>query len=87
MCVYCNMGDFQFKFDPPFDPTPWPQIPKPIIPPPYIPWPLEKLKEYYELLKRVKELEDQLGCPCEPNKVDYIKILEDKIKELQNDKG
>ncbi len=81
MCVYCNMGDWQFRYDPPFEWDGNPLIPKPINP--VIPWDLEKLKEYEKLLRSIKELEDQIGCPCEPNKADYLKLLADRITALE----
>jgi hypothetical protein len=85
MCVYCYIGDSWFRRDPPFEPdwNKWPTIPRPITLPPHPPWPVDKLKEYLEVLKQVKELEDKIGCPCEPNKADYIKVLQDRIDELE----
>jgi hypothetical protein len=85
MCVYCVVGDSWFRHDPPFDPDyrRWPTIPRPIIPAPIEPWPLDKLKEYLDVLIKIKELEDRLGCPCEPNKADYIKIMKDRIAALE----
>lgn len=74
-------GDFIFKWDPPF-PTDDPLIPQPVIPV-INPWELERLREYYDLLKKIKELEDQLVCPCEPNKADYIGVLRKRIEELE----
>jgi BMFP domain-containing protein YqiC len=69
-------------------------IPEPIKEPlPYNPWPIELLKEYEELLKRIKALEDQLGCEChEVEKPNYIKLVEERISQLEeratkNDKG
>ena len=47
------------------------------------PWSLDKLTEFYDLLKRVKELEDRLGCPCEPNKADYLGLLRERIEKLE----
>ena len=83
MCVYCNMGDSWFRHDPPWQPPyPSPLIPLPVNPAPTPPWSLEKLKEYYGLLKMVRKLEEQVGCPCEPNKADYLKILEERIDNL-----
>lgn len=86
MCVYCNMGDHTFRFDPPWKPEPWPQqIPQPLHPlaPTWQPWDLARLKEYHDLLKAVKDMEDRLGCPCEPNKADYLKLIADRIAELE----
>lgn len=87
MCVYCVIGDHTFKYDPPFkvDPQQWPSIPQPVVPL-VQPWDLERLKEYLAILKEVKELEDKLGCPCVPNKADYIGLLEQRIKELKKKK-
>lgn len=88
MCVYCYMGDAVFRHDPPWNPwektpytDPFPTIPKPLVP--VNPWPIDKLKEYLEVLKRIKNLEDQLGCPCEPNKADYIGMFKKRIAELE----
>lgn len=87
MCVYCNCGDQFFRHDPPWNPQeypPWPpQVPAPVNPAPVTPWPLEKLLDYYDLMKRVKDLEDRLGCPCEPNKADYLDLLKKRIEALE----
>jgi hypothetical protein len=88
MCVYCMVGDHQFRYNPPWPnkkPYPTsPYIPAPLIPADQInPWSVERLKEYLELLKQIKALEDQIGCPCEPNKADYIKLFELRIKALE----
>ncbi len=85
MCAYCFIGDHQFRYDPPFIPTqPQPFIPAPLIPPSDIkPWGLRRLIEFEDLLKRVKELEDRLGCPCEPNKADYLKLIRERIERLE----
>ena len=84
MCTYCMIGDWQFRHDPPFYPAPSPLVPAPIIPPAQIvPWGLERTKEFLDLLERVKRLEDAQGCPCEPNKADYIGILKQRIEELE----
>lgn len=86
MCAYCMIGDSFSRWDPPF--ADW-QTKSPLIPAPIpqitpiSPWPIEKLREYLNLLKEVKELEDKLGCPCEPNKADYIRLLEDRITDLK----
>lgn len=94
MCVYCATGDEFFQSPrPPFIPNPWPpQIPAPIIVQPYQPWPLDRVKDLLDVLERLKALEDKLGCPCEPNKADYltllserIAVLEAKVKEQTND--
>lgn len=83
------MGDFTFRYDPPF-PTTSPYVPMPITQPIVKPqtgltpgWDFAKLKEYRDLLKEIKELEDKVGCPCEPNKANYIKMIEDKLEELK----
>lgn len=92
MCLYCNMGDFEFRHNPPWRRDSYPQFP-PSVPLPAMPmmpnyeWGLDKLKEYYDLLKRVKEMEDKLGCPCEPNKADYLKLFEDRIASLEKKLG
>lgn len=85
MCCYCATGDFIFRHYPPFpvDPFTFPTVPQPIIPMPYQAWDLAKLREYLELLEKIKEMEDKLGCPCEPNKADYIGMLKTRIEELQ----
>lgn len=84
MCVYCNTGDFFFKQTPPWNP-PWPSplIPQPVVPLPVKEWDLAPLRELLDLLERIKALEDKLGCPCEPNKADYIKVLSNRITELE----
>lgn len=86
MCLYCMIGDHLFKFDPPWpnrDPYPYhPQIPQPLVPP-TMPWDLARLKEFEDLLRRVKELEDKLGCPCEPNKADYLALFRERIEALE----
>ena len=88
MCAYCMLGDSWFRHDPPFDPDRWkyPTIPQPAVPTLPPPWSLEKLKEYLEILRLVKELEDKIGCPCEPNKADYIKVLQERIDLLEHRK-
>ena len=85
MCMYCNMGDHTFRYDPPFEPDRYryPSIPQPYSPAPIQPWDLQRLQEYYDLLKQVKELEDKLGCPCEPNKADYLTVLKERIDALE----
>jgi hypothetical protein len=52
-------------------------------PQPTNPWPIDRLKEYEEMLRRIKELEDKLGCPCEPNKADYLDLLKKRIEALE----
>lgn len=91
MCVYCNCGDFPFRHDPPWQvpnthPS-YPFIPQPLHPAPINPWSLERLREYYELLKAIKAMEDKIGCPCEPNKADYLKLFEERIAELEKRVG
>ena len=85
MCLYCNMGDHTFRYDPPWVvPQTYPYVPQPVGPAiPVTPWGLDRLREYHDLLKRVKEMEDKLGCPCEPNKADYLKMFEERIAELE----
>lgn len=83
MCLYCYVADHFARFDPPWEDF---QKESPFIPAPLVvadPWTLERLKEFEELLKRVKELEDKLGCPCEPSKADYLSILKDRIAVLE----
>lgn len=88
MCVYCNMGDSWFRHDQPWKRQDYPELP-PSVPMPLSPaqilpdWNLEKLKEYLKLLKEVREMEEKLGCPCEPNKADYIGLFEKRIAELE----
>lgn len=91
MCVYCYCGDEIWKWDRPWnvpttDPD-YPFLPKPIAPEVPNEWNLQRLREYLELLRRIKALEDQIGCPCEPNKADYIKMFEDRISELERRMG
>lgn len=88
MCVYCFVGDSWFRHDPPwrrqdFEKAPWDLIPQPVSPAPAIPWDLAKLKDYEEILKRIKALEDALGCPCESNKADYIGLFKERIEALE----
>lgn len=88
MCLYCMVGDHFFRHDPPWpnrDPYPThPLIPAPLNPlMPLQPWPMDRLKELEDLLRRVKELEDKLGCPCEPNKADYLALLRQRIEALE----
>ncbi len=84
MCMYCNMGDHTFRYDPPFEPDRqrYPSIPYPRTPL-IQPWDLERLREYHDLLKAVKEMEDKIGCPCEPNKADYLTVLKERIDALE----
>lgn len=87
------VGDHTFKYDPPWaqpvfpNPVqPWHNlIPKPVNPQKEIvPWSLERLIEYRDLLKEIKELEDKIGCLCEPNKADYLDLFEKRIQALKN---
>jgi hypothetical protein len=89
MCLYCMIGDHHFRFDPPW-PNPsnpyypiHPLVPAPLMPHPTPPWGLDRLKEFEDLLRRVKELEDKLGCPCEPNKADYLALFRERIEKLE----
>lgn len=88
MCAYCMVGDEFSRWNPPHQDW-WkqhPAIPQPVFPNPATPpWPLQQAKEYLETLKQIKELEDKLGCPCEPNKADYIGLLEKLIEKLKAD--
>lgn len=87
MCVYCMVGDFYDKYWPinPPQPPAQPIIIQPVVIPD--PLELERLKEFNEILKRVKELEDKLGCPCDDpaqrGKPDYIKKIHDRLDELE----
>lgn len=87
MCTYCMIGDWQFRHSPPWPPNDvplWPApVPRPLPQLPIIPWPVEKLREFEDLLRRVKDLEDKLGCPCEPNKADYLDLLRQRIEHLE----
>jgi len=89
MCVYCMMGDSFFRHDKPWDiPNEHPMrkyVPRPVTPT-IGDWLLDKLIEYHEILRKVKEMEDQLGCPCEPNKADYLKFFQERIDELKRNK-
>lgn len=84
MCVYCMIGDHAWKFSPPFTPIqPHPLLPKPVVPGPFQDWPIARLREFEDLLRRVKAIEDQLGCPCEPAKADHIGIIRERITRLE----
>jgi hypothetical protein len=86
MCLYCNTGDWQFRHDPPWLPLPWPPlVPRPIapLPVPFTPWPYDRLAEWHDILRRIKEMEDALGCPCEPNKADYLGMIRERLDELE----
>lgn len=90
MCTYCYCGDHPFKYNPPWkeDEGPWsPYIPQPLGPITTPSWELQRLKDYLELLKQIKELEDKIGCPCEPNKADYLALFEKRIKMLEMKQG
>lgn len=82
MCVYCNLGDWAFKHNPPWN-EPNPLVPRPINPAPVDSWGLQKLRDYLELLKEIKEMEDKIGCPCVPNKADYLELFKKRIAELE----
>lgn len=100
MCTYCMLADHAFRFDPPWNPqrlgNPYhPNIPQPLQPnileaagqiPSQNPgWSANRLKEFQKLLTRIKTLEDRLGCECdEPEKPDYIKLVEQRIKQLED---
>jgi hypothetical protein len=92
MCIYCYCGDQTFKWDPPWQkPTiPTPMQPwHPLIPAPQdpnkqiIPWDIERLKEYRDLLLQIHELEEKVGCECEPNKADYLSLIKQRIEALE----
>lgn len=92
MCIYCYCSDHMFKFDPPWRPipgNPWhPNIPDPVVPTLNPPWGVDRLAEFGELLKRIKVLEDRLGCECiEPEKPNYINLVEDRIIQLEERAG
>lgn len=84
MCSYCMMGDHMFRYDPPF-PTPNKLVPQPLPGITRQDWPVERLREYLDLLREVKAMEDSIGCPCpeEREKPDYVKLFEDRIAELE----
>lgn len=77
-------AEWAFCHAPPWNRNPPypPSVPRPWARRPIIPWDLTKLKEYYELLKGIKELEDKIGCPCEPNKADYLKMFKEQIEAV-----
>ncbi len=87
MCTYCMIGDNTFRHYPPWPNYPGypysPLIPAPVGPVITPPWSIEQLKEFQDLLKRVKDLEDKLGCPCEPNKANYIELFRQRIEQLE----
>lgn len=88
MCAYCMVGDEFFRRNPPWYPSdpyvPWPpSVPLPLPGTPINPWPLKDLKEFEDLLRRIKALEDKIGCPCEPNKADYLDLLKRRIEDLE----
>jgi hypothetical protein len=82
------MIDHSFRYDPPWRQVPgnpWhPNIPDPVVPTLNPPWSQDRLENYLELIRRVKTLEDKMGCECiEPDKPDYIKLVEDRIIQLE----
>lgn len=97
MCCYCMVGDSIYKWNPPLWPHPGGTGPNPLHPnlPPNVPnpapgvtpqvWPIEKAKEYLELLKQIKALEDSIGCPCpeEREKPNYIQMIQEGIDALE----
>lgn len=83
MCAYCFCGDWQFRHNPPWNPPGHPLIPTPVAPGPFIPWDYTKLSEWMDLLQRIKDLEDKLGCPCEPNKADYLTLVKERLARLE----
>lgn len=83
MCCYCMMADWQFRHNPPWNLKDTPLIPRPLVPGPVIPWDFQKLAEWYDILRRVKEMEDRLGCPCEPNKADYMALIKQRLDTLE----
>jgi hypothetical protein len=88
MCTYCLLADSMFRHDPPWRPhplNPWhPNIPSPVTNTLNPFWGIDRLKEFQELLERIKKLEDKLGCECvEPAKPDYIKLVEQRIAQLE----
>lgn len=93
MCTYCMISDWQFRHNPPWVVPPYPTGPVyptgPAIPQPLPgvvvnPWNVQQLKEYLELLTRVKELEDKLGCACDAHeKPDYIRLFTERIAALE----
>ena len=91
MCTYCMVADHFFRHDPPWPLHPpfptHPLIPAPINPAPITPWPHDRLVELQDMLRRIKDLEDKLGCPCEPNKADYLDLLRQRIETLEKRAG
>lgn len=87
MCAYCASGDHQFRWNPPWpvDPYQHPLVPRPMPNVTRQDWPVERLREYLDMLKEVKALEDQLGCPCpeKREKPDYVGLFEERIAELE----
>lgn len=81
------IGDHFFRYDPPWPnqpPFPFhPLIPAPLPAAPLTPWPMDRLLDLQNLMRRVKELEDRLGCPCEPNKADYLGLIAQRISDLE----
>lgn len=82
MCAYCMMGDHSFRYNPPWQET-HPLVPQPMPGVTLNPWGLQQLKEYRDLLKEIRDMEAKIGCPCEPNKADYIAMFEKRIAALE----
>lgn len=79
-----------WKYDPPFPQYTIPTVPSILTPlsqpRPLNPgWNAEKLQEYYDLLLKIKELEDRLGCACDGDrgKPDYLGIIKQQLDALQ----
>lgn len=84
MCSYCMVADHTWKYGSPWD---GPVVPVTPANPPNFKWTMEQLKEYYELLKQIKALEDSIGvCPCpeDRGKPDYLKAIKDVIEANKN---
>lgn len=95
MCTYCMMADHTFKYNPPWPPNQFPQYPafpdpwrnvSPYFPnpAPHPTWDYDRLKDYRELLERIKTLEEKVGCPSEPNKADYLGLIDKRLAYLEN---
>ena len=84
MCSYCAIGDQAFRWGTPF-PTTHPLVPMPMPGVVRQEWPVERLREYLDLLKQVKAMEDSIGCPCpeEREKPDYVALFEERIAAME----